>query len=62
MAQGSDGGHDDIVYNLQTKWNDLDKRIFVAASSTLYFLEQLVAHPLEVIRTNLQVDQKARIW
>jgi hypothetical protein len=56
LAQDDHG----IVYDVQTRWKDLHLPTFVAASSALYFVEQLVGHPLEVIRTRLQVDEKVR--
>jgi hypothetical protein len=47
-----------VVYDLQTSWRDLHVPTFVAVSSAVYFGEQLIGHPVEVVRTRLQVSQK----
>lgn len=51
-----------VIYDVQTRWKDLHLPTFIGASSALYFVEQLVGHPLEVIRTRLQVESKVCVF
>lgn len=53
--EGDAGGY---VYHLQTKWSEINIPKLLMLTSAFYLMEEMVAHPLEVIRTKLQVDHK----
>lgn len=48
----------DVLYDLQTKWHQLHVPKFLALTASFYLLEEMIVHPLEVIRTKLQVDKQ----
>lgn len=52
------GEKQDIFYDVQTRWKDIHVPTLIAASSTWWFAEQLISHPLEVLRTKIQVNRK----
>lgn len=51
----------EVVYDLQTSFDNLDKRILVAGSTGVYMTEMLFTHPFEVIRTQIQTSQTVRL-
>eukprot|EP01125_Pyxidicula_operculata_P012597 TRINITY_DN4141_c0_g1_i4.p1 TRINITY_DN4141_c0_g1~~TRINITY_DN4141_c0_g1_i4.p1 ORF type:complete len:293 (+),score=49.94 TRINITY_DN4141_c0_g1_i4:3-881(+) len=53
MSEGSE-----VLFKVQTKWSDLNIPVLVALSSSWWIGEQLITHPLEVIRTRLQVNNQ----
>lgn len=48
-----------VVYDVQTAFENLDKSVLLASSSAIYFVEMLVTHPFEVLRTQVQTSQTA---
>lgn len=46
-----------VVYDVQTAFENLDKSVLLASSSAIYFVEMLVTHPFEVLRTQVQTSQ-----
>eukprot|EP01126_Amoeba_proteus_P054197 TRINITY_DN6654_c0_g2_i4.p1 TRINITY_DN6654_c0_g2~~TRINITY_DN6654_c0_g2_i4.p1 ORF type:complete len:336 (-),score=42.71 TRINITY_DN6654_c0_g2_i4:582-1538(-) len=48
----------ELIYKIQSSWDKLDVPKFACVSSTLFMLENLVLHPLDVIRTKLQVSRE----
>lgn len=51
-----------VVYAVQTAFENLDKGLLLFSSTVIYFGEMLVTHPLEVIRTSVQVSQAVCIY
>lgn len=49
-----------MVYDLQTSFDNIDKRIMVAGSTSVYMAEMVFTHPFEVIRTQIQTSQTVR--
>lgn len=49
-----------IQYHVNTMFQDINVPIFLAASSFFFSVEQLISHPLEVIRTRLQANRNVR--
>jgi hypothetical protein len=50
-----------VVYDVQTAFENMDKTILMLSSSAVYFVEMLVTHPLEVLRTQIQASQTVLI-
>jgi len=48
-------------YHLETDFNNLHLPTFVSLASFFYFSETLVGHPLDVVRTRIQVDRTVSI-
>lgn len=49
-----------VVYDLQTSFDNIDKRVMVAGSTSVYMAEMVFTHPFEVIRTQIQTSQTVR--
>lgn len=51
-----------VIYDVQTEFSNMDIKMLVGSSAVVYFIEMLLTHPLDVIRTQIQTSQTVRIY